>query len=326
MTGRLLEVLGDKPFLIGLLRSLTKLPRSEVQARLEQESLDLGSQVRDAFQRAGLTPYVWDDRLAAFYSQTDSFLFETLVWNRHPVKIDLRNWILRFLQKTGRHSSRILTFGDGLGIDSIALAAAGHQVDYFEVSQLCIQFARQLGDQVGVQPNYLESLPQSPRESYDVVVCLDVLEHVPDPPGTVAMLASWLKDGGQLIVHAPFWYIHPAVMTHLAKNRTYSGDLRRLYRAHQLHPIDGRFFWMPLVLEKNAGDAPPVPSLPTRLKLGTSGLLLSIARYWCQPHVWISRFLSHVPRRAPSIHLLGFAASTTMDVCGVPRRDEVPRG
>ena len=287
-----LPPLFEDGFLIDLLADLTQQDRSRARHRLEQEQRDLGGNVRQAFNEWGLQPYVWHARLAEFYTQTDAFLFETLVWNRHPVKNQMRQWIGEFLQQDFSRPAKILTFGDGLGIDSLYLAQAGHSVDYFEVSPQCAQFARALGERMQTVVHVLDSKEQIARQSYDAIVCLDVLEHVPDPPALVAEFASYLKPGGRLIVHAPFWYIHPAVVTHLKANRKFSGDLAKLYRPCGFRLIAGQFFWSPIVLELTTA-APRLTKVPltTRLSLVSGGLLLAVGRYWCWPHIFVSKQL-----------------------------------
>jgi hypothetical protein len=93
---------------------------------------------------------------------------------------------------------------------------------------------------------------------YDALVCLDVLEHVP---------------------HCP---------THLRANRKYSGEIQRLYGAADLRPIAGRFFWTPLVLQKQTLGEPHASRsrFPLRLRLG--GLLLAVGRYWPWRHCWMA--------------------------------------
>jgi 2-polyprenyl-3-methyl-5-hydroxy-6-metoxy-1,4-benzoquinol methylase len=284
-----LAPLADEDFLVSVLSSLTSTDDATVRQRFEKEKRSPGVTVREALAACNLKPHVWQDSYADFYQQTDAFLFETLVWNRNPVKIQMRQWIGEYLRHGDRGPVRILTFGDGLGIDSLYLTQAGHAVDSFEVSEPCIRFARALGDRMGTAISIIDSPDAIAPESYDVVVCLDVLEHVPEPGNLVKQLAGYLKPGGRLIVHAPFWFVHPAVTTHLAANRTYSGDLARLYRPHGFRPIDGQFFWSPIVLEKSVGMARRT-AVPwgKRFSLGVGGLLLSVARYWNWPHLVIA--------------------------------------
>jgi 2-polyprenyl-3-methyl-5-hydroxy-6-metoxy-1,4-benzoquinol methylase len=286
------ELLQDEPYLIRTLSELTQQSSETVRNRFQRELSSLGSQVQIAARDFGLQPHAWDSRLEDFYASTDAFLFETLVWNRHSVKQRMRDWIVRHLAASNQGPCRILTFGDGLGIDSLALAQAGHRVEYFEVSARCIEFTRRAARRLDTDLTIISDANAIPNAAYDAVVCLDVLEHVPDPPTLVAKLASYLRPEGQLIVHAPFWYLHPAVVTHLASNRTYSGDTRRLYQSHGLDPIDGRFFWAPLALRKRKqGGAIVHPKISTRARLAFSGLLLSVARWWAWPHVRISGML-----------------------------------
>ncbi len=284
-----LPPLADDAFLVDVLADLTHQDKADVQRRFEREQQDPGVTVREALADWHLQPYVWHDSLADFYHQTDAFLFETLIWNRNPVKNQMRQWIGEFLLRDTPGPARVLTFGDGLGIDSHYLAQAGHAVDSFEVSEKCIRFAETFGKRMGTSITVIEHQGRIVPNSYDVVVCLDVLEHVPDPKGMVQQLAGYLKPGGRLIVHAPFWFIHPAVVTHLASNRAYSGDSRRLYRPAGLRAIDGQFFWSPIVLEKIAGASRRTPvSLGKRLSLTLGGLLLSVARVWNWPHLVIA--------------------------------------
>jgi SAM-dependent methyltransferase len=134
-------------------------------------------------------------------------------------------------------------------------------------------------------------------ETFDVVVCLDVLEHVPDPPVVVAKLAAALSPGGRMIVHAPFYFVDPVVSTHLRSNMTYSGDLSRLYAPHGLRLIDGRLFWDPVVLEKSsAALRPGDKSRWRRTVLRASGLFLALGRFWALPHIAIAKAMSRSNR------------------------------
>ena len=133
----------------------------------------------------------------------DAFFYETTIWNRSLAKNQMRDWIGRFLQQRGLHSARLFIYGDGLGFDSFFLAQAGHQVEYFDLSSDGSQFARQIFRDYGRELHIWYDASEIPLETYDVVVCLDVLEHVPVPSATISFLTSALRPGGVFIVHAP---------------------------------------------------------------------------------------------------------------------------
>ena len=286
----LVQPLGDEQTMLSLIAGITGEPAATVETRYRQEQQLLGANVAEEIRQRGITPNAWTDRLVEFYAQTHSFLYESLVWNHTFLKNQVRKWIADFLYADFGRPAKILVFGDGLGFESLYFAQAGHDVTYFEVSADCVQFARSIFRSAGVQVQVLQRPDQLESEGFDVVVCLDVLEHVPDPPAVVAQLAAALCPGGRMIVHAPFYFVDRVVSTHLRSNMTYSGDLSRLYTPHGLRLIDGRLFWDPIVLEKVAADSRPNCKRPwRRLSVRAFGLLLAVGRFWSLPHVWIAK-------------------------------------
>jgi len=284
--------LRDASYLVDLLGQVTGISRAKVIERLREEETNPGRTVRKELESLGIEPYVWSDELVRFYTQTDAFLFESLVWNVTRHKNQMRRWIAGFLLREFRRCVRILVYGDGLGFDSYYLAQAGHQVSSFEVSRNGVRFATSIFASGDVDVQIFDD-DELPADHFDALVCLDVLEHVPNPPQLVKQLTSLLSPGGLMIVHAPFFFVDPAVSTHLRANRKYSGDVRRLYRPAGLRPVEGRPFWDPIVLQKtNGGHQTQARRQPWLLR--TMGLLLAIGRYWSKPHSVIARRMTRI--------------------------------
>lgn len=285
----LVHPLDDNRCLVELIAAVTGEPAAAVRKQLWDEERDLGKHHREDFARQGLTPHIWDDRLERYYRELSVWLPSYAVWNRRPEKLKMRAWIGSYLASRSAGGLRVLTVGDGAGFDSLYLAQCGHQVSYWELSERAVAFATRIF-RLGNQPvEVIGDTAELAGESYDVVVCLDVIEHVPDPPSFVQQLSGYLRAGGLLIVHAPFFFVTKHCPTHLRANRKYSGEFRKLYGAAGLHPIAGRFFWTPLVLQKQPAaysGGRSAPHIPLVLRLG--GLLLSVARFWPRPHEWMA--------------------------------------
>jgi SAM-dependent methyltransferase len=66
-----------------------------------------------------------------------------------------------------------------------------------------------------------------PDASFDVVLCTEVLEHLPDPVRAIEELVRLLRPGGNLITTAPFWS-----MTHQAPFHFATGFNRFFYEHH----------------------------------------------------------------------------------------------
>ncbi len=272
------------------LSQLTNKSPISVRSCLLKERDNPGINVSSAMNQYGLEPHKWTDKLTEFYSQTDAFLYELIVWNLNKRKRRMRRRIGKYLYKNLGQHLNILTVGDGLGVDSIYLTRAGHHVTYFETSAYAQAFAKMLFADYAKDINVLDDPNQIPKNSYDVVICLDVLEHVSDPPAFVKTITSYLKLNGHLIVHAPFYQIHPNTQTHLKSNRKYSGSLR-LYEKHDLTLVDGELSWGPITLKKISGRKTDFSSFkPKLLALRLAGLYLALGRFTTLPFLWVNSY------------------------------------
>ena len=281
------EQLRNEEKIVSWISELTRQPQPLVRSRLREEFGNPGINVERAFREAGLEPYVWNDGLARFYEQTDAFLYELVIWNRNKLKRRMRHWIAKHLAKSEERTLDILSIGDGLGFDSAHLGQAGHRITYFEVAGYTESFARKVFAECGGNVTVLTEQSDIALEGYDAVVCLDVLEHVPSPPDFVEMIAGYLRPGGRLIVHAPFYWTAPSNPTHLKANRRYSGSLS-LYEKYNLRLVDGEPGWNPIVLQKMVNDSPRRLRLtPKLLGLRLAGLYMALGRLSILPFWWV---------------------------------------
>jgi 2-polyprenyl-6-hydroxyphenyl methylase/3-demethylubiquinone-9 3-methyltransferase len=96
--------------------------------------------------------------------------------------------------------ARVVDVGCGGGILTEALARAGADVVGIDQSQFTLEIARQHAAQGGLAIDYrlqtVEQLAQQEAGTYDVVTCMEMLEHVPDPAAVVQACARLLKPGG----------------------------------------------------------------------------------------------------------------------------------
>ena len=95
---------------------------------------------------------------------------------------------------------RVVDVGCGGGILSESMAALGAQVTGIDLSDKALKVAQlhllESGRQVSYRKVPVETLAAEEPGAYDVVTCMEVLEHVPDPASQVAACARLLKPGG----------------------------------------------------------------------------------------------------------------------------------
>ncbi|MDH4129787.1 MAG: class I SAM-dependent methyltransferase [Spirochaetota bacterium] len=72
----------------------------------------------------------------------------------------------------------------------------------------------------------ITNIPE-PDESFDVIMCIEVFEHIPNPVLAIKEFSRLIKKGGQLIITAPF-----CSLTHFAPYHFYTGFNRYFYETH----------------------------------------------------------------------------------------------
>ena len=96
----------------------------------------------------------------------------------------------------------IVDVGCGGGILAESLAQRGAHVTGIDMGEAPLSVARLHGLESGVNVDYrqttAEALAQQESGQYDVVTCLEMLEHVPDPSLVVQACADLAKPGGDI--------------------------------------------------------------------------------------------------------------------------------
>jgi 2-polyprenyl-6-hydroxyphenyl methylase / 3-demethylubiquinone-9 3-methyltransferase len=100
--------------------------------------------------------------------------------------------------------ARVVDVGCGGGILSEAMARSGARVLGIDLSQSVLDVAELHALEAKLTVEYkaiaAEELAAASPGSFDLVACMEMLEHVPDPAATLAALATVVKPGGNVIV------------------------------------------------------------------------------------------------------------------------------
>ncbi len=96
---------------------------------------------------------------------------------------------------------RVLDVGCGSGV---LLQKLGHVAGYragVELSATAAAAAARVADEIVNLPVHAE-LP-FPSDSFDVVICADILEHLPEPASALAAVSRFCRPGGAIVVSVP---------------------------------------------------------------------------------------------------------------------------
>ncbi|WP_417534586.1 bifunctional 2-polyprenyl-6-hydroxyphenol methylase/3-demethylubiquinol 3-O-methyltransferase UbiG [Marinobacterium stanieri] len=116
----------------------------------------------------------------------------------NPLRVD-------FIDRIGcLAGKKTLDVGCGGGILSEAMAQRGAEVTGIDMGEAPLKVAKLHGLESGVQINYrqitVEALAEEMPGSFDLVTCMEMMEHVPDPASVVNACARLLKPGGRLFL------------------------------------------------------------------------------------------------------------------------------
>jgi 2-polyprenyl-6-hydroxyphenyl methylase / 3-demethylubiquinone-9 3-methyltransferase len=104
----------------------------------------------------------------------------------------------------GLGDARVIDVGCGGGILSEAMARSGARVLGIDLSQAVLDVAELHALEAKLAVEYkaiaAEELAAASPGSFDLVTCMEMLEHVPDPAATLSALATLVKPGGNVIV------------------------------------------------------------------------------------------------------------------------------
>jgi 2-polyprenyl-6-hydroxyphenyl methylase/3-demethylubiquinone-9 3-methyltransferase len=114
----------------------------------------------------------------------------------NPLRLE---WINSRIPLEGK---KVLDIGCGGGILAESMARKGATVTGIDLSEKALKVADLHSLESGIQVRYeliaAEALAEREAGQYDVVTCMEMLEHVPDPASIVAACSQLVKPGGHV--------------------------------------------------------------------------------------------------------------------------------
>ena len=105
-------------------------------------------------------------------------------------------------QAAGLAGKRVLDVGCGGGILAEGMATRGARVTGIDLGEMPLRVAELHTLETGVEVHYrrisAEALAAEAPARFDLVTCMEMLEHVPDPASIIAACAQLVKPGGQI--------------------------------------------------------------------------------------------------------------------------------
>ncbi|AXT40197.1 bifunctional 2-polyprenyl-6-hydroxyphenol methylase/3-demethylubiquinol 3-O-methyltransferase UbiG [Alteromonas sp. BL110] len=115
----------------------------------------------------------------------------------NPLRLDFINQ-----HSEGLFDKEVVDIGCGGGILAESMARAGAIVTGLDMAEASLEVAKLHGLESGIKVDYVcstaEAFAQTNAGKFDVVTCMEMLEHVPDPASVVMACAKLVKPGGHV--------------------------------------------------------------------------------------------------------------------------------
>lgn len=213
----------------------TDRSHDEIVATLANERAHPGRAVGLNVRQFDVIPFQYTKEMDELYRYGDGFYIELLANIDDPARLKMASFILLRLLTEGRRVGRglkVLAVGDGIGLDSIRIAAAGFDVDYMDfensvTSSVAAKNFENFGEAAKMHHGTINvvGMDHVKETVYDAVISLEVIEHVSDPVGFLDFLAQCLKNDGLLFISECFRGVEDIYLTHLSNNERLAGLL-----------------------------------------------------------------------------------------------------
>ncbi|MDX3907532.1 MAG: bifunctional 2-polyprenyl-6-hydroxyphenol methylase/3-demethylubiquinol 3-O-methyltransferase UbiG [Pigmentiphaga sp.] len=115
----------------------------------------------------------------------------------NPLRLE---WISQVVHGLGNKT--VLDVGCGGGILAESMAARGATVTGIDLAEKSLKVAKLHSLESGIKVEYrnisVEQLAAEQPASFDIVTCMELLEHVPDPESVIRACATLVKPGGHV--------------------------------------------------------------------------------------------------------------------------------
>ena len=170
-----------------------------LDAEAIEKRLEIGQQ---ALAELGRRDFDWE-KATEFYRDLvgEAYLFELGAW--HLSSQDYIGGTLKLIADVA--TGRVLDFGGGIGTHTIAAALSPQveQVVYCDINPVSCNFVQSRVNKLGLNEKVRCCLQIDPTETFDTIICLDAMEHLPNPSQQLLEFHRILSPSGKLIVN---WY------------------------------------------------------------------------------------------------------------------------
>jgi len=124
------------------------------------------------------------EEIERFYAETPYYVYNLLIWKESGQRPPYVHYALPHLRRSGAH--RICDYGCGIGNDGLELLERGYEVVFCDFDNPSTRFLRWRIERRGLTATFIPPNEAENLKSFETLWAVDVIEHLPDPYGSLA--------------------------------------------------------------------------------------------------------------------------------------------
>jgi 2-polyprenyl-3-methyl-5-hydroxy-6-metoxy-1,4-benzoquinol methylase len=141
-----------------------------------------------------------EEEVIRFYKGCKDYIFDLAGWHEQLYKKEWDSNLIKIVKSINPVAKTVLDYGCGIGSNGFLFNEAGFEVTLADLDSFSLDFAKFIIKKHDLHVKVIETDKTEIKDKFDVVLCLDTLEHVKEPKKLLEKLASLLNNGGKLFL------------------------------------------------------------------------------------------------------------------------------
>jgi len=170
-----------------------KIPKETVISKMRNGML----LVKDDWEKANPKT---EEEVIEFYKKCKNYIFDLAEWHEQAYQ---KKWdldLIKIVKTINPMAKTVLDYGCGIGSNGFLFHEAGFDVTLADLESFSLDFAKFIIKKYNLPINVIKIDKEDIKDKFDVILCLDTIEHVVDPKGLLEKLVSYLNPEGKLFL------------------------------------------------------------------------------------------------------------------------------
>jgi SAM-dependent methyltransferase len=174
-----------------------------------------------------------------FYKHTDGYLWDLTNWHMHtPQRVHDEKLAERI---RGMRPRLVLDYGCGIGVSSMALARRGIKSFAYDVPSRTLEFCKYRVEHLGLADliTVTDNKRKLKYEKFDIVLCLDVIEHMPTPHDAIDLAEELTTYAPVVLYNLSLGNESGMAPMHLPYDRNIEAEIKGILDDHNAKAAQG---------------------------------------------------------------------------------------